>query len=289
MRLKSNPRVFFDLAWLMNFKFKNIVLNPVLILLFLNVCTKSYAQEVFIYRPKPEKNSLIQEKKITVHGEFFGHFQAPSTFPSFNDMSGSIDRWNFGFQNIVHFSPSTRFIAQLVTHDDGHQRTKFDWHFSIRQKVFDNLVFMIGHDSNHDSDHESRVGQSIYFLNRNYIGFGIPIETRTLYIEPFTWFLYNSNQMSHLDMSGEEVFQEYGIRLGCWFKNGVGIHGQILAQTDGVFALVQTYRANLIIRIQILEPLEISIGTSLWKDIRESLLGNKDVFYKFTWGIAVPF
>ncbi len=68
-------------------------------------------------------------------------------------MSGSLDRWNFGFQNIVHFTPTTRFISQLVTHDDGDQRTKFDWHFSLRQTVFENLVFIIGHDSNHDSDH----------------------------------------------------------------------------------------------------------------------------------------
>ena len=276
----------------MNFKLeKKFIFFPFLILLLVSLClfSKASAQEVFIFRPKPEKNAWSQEKKITVHGEFFGHLQSPSTFLSFNDMSGSTDRWNFGFQNIIHFTPSTRFLAQLVTHDDGHQRTKFDWHFSIRQTVFENLVFFIGHDSNHDSDHESRRGQSMYFLNRNYIGFGIPFETGSLYLEPFTWFFHNSNQRSHLDMSGKKVKQEYGIRLGYWFENGVGIHGQILAQTDNVLAAGNTYMATVFIRIRILKSLEISLGSSIWKDIRESHLGNKDKFYKFMWGIALPF
>jgi hypothetical protein len=249
----------------------------------------AFAQEIFIYRPKPEKNALSLENKITVHGEFFGHLQSPSTFPSFNDLSGSIDRWNFGFQNIVHFTPTTRFIAQLVTHDNGHQRTKFDWHFSFRQTVFENLVFIIGHDSNHDSDHKSERDQGMYFLNRNYIGFGIPFDTGTFYIEPFTWFFHNSNQKNHLDMSGEKVKQEYGIRLGYGFENGIGIHGQICAQTDDLFAGGRTYTATLFIRIRIFNPLEISFGSSIWKDILESPLGNKNKFYKFMWGIIVPF
>jgi len=272
----------------MNFKSK-IVLGAFFILLSLSLFTNAFAQEIFIYRPKSEKNALSQENKITVHGEFFGHLQSPSTFPSFNDMSGSIDRWNFGFQNIIHFTPSTRFLAQLVTHDDGHKRTKFDWHFSIRQKVLDNLVFFIGHDSNHDSDHESRRGQSMYFLNRNYVGFGIPFETGSFYFEPFTWLFYNTNQRSYLDMSGEEVQQEYGIRLGYWYENRLGIHCQILAQTDDLFASGQTYTATLFIRIRIFKLLEISLGSSIWKDIGESRLGNKDIFYKFMWGIVVPF
>jgi len=275
----------------MNFNLKKIILCPFLVLLLvsLNLFTNAFAQEIFIYRPKPEKNALNLEKKIILHGELFGHLQSPSTFPSFNDMSGSKDRWNFGFQNIIHFTPSTRFIAQLVTHDNGHQRTKFDWHFSLRQKVWDNLVFIIGHDSNHDSDHESRRDQSMYFLNRNYIGIGLPFETGTLYIEPFTWFFHNSNQRSYLDMSGEEVKQEFGIRLGYWFENGIGIHGQIFAQTDNLLAAAQTIMATVFIRIRIFKPLEISIGSSIRKDIQESNLGNKDIFYKFMWGIAVPF
>ncbi|MCJ7579557.1 MAG: hypothetical protein MUP98_03370 [Candidatus Aminicenantes bacterium] len=278
----------------MNFKReKKFIFCPFLILLlvlvFLGLSSKAFAQEIFIFRPKPEKNALSQEKKITVHGEFFGHLLSPSTFPSFTDMSGSLDRWNFGFQDIIHFTPSTRFIAQLVTHDDGHQRTKFDWHFSLRQTVFDNLVFIIGHDSNHDSDHESRRDQSRYFLNRNYIGFGIPFETGSFYFEPFTWFFHNSNQRSYLDMSGEKVKQEYGIRLGYWFENGIGIHGQIFTQTDSVLSSGNTYMASVFIRIKILQFLEVSLGSSIWKDIRESPLGNKDKFYKFMWGIALPF
>ncbi len=275
----------------MNFKFEKNILYPFLILLLvsLNLTTKAFAQEIFIFRPKPEKNSLSLGKKITVHGEFFGHLQSPSTFPSFNDRSGSIDRWNFGFQNTIYFTPTTRFLAQLVTHDDGNRRTKFDWHFSIRQTVFDNLVLYIGHDSNHDSDHKSQRDLGAYFLNRNYIGLGIPFETGNLYIEPFTWFLHNTNQRSYLDMSGERVKQEYGIRLGYWFENGIGLHGQIFAQTNELFASGQTYLATLFIRTRIFKSLEISIGSSIWKDIRLSQLGNKDKFYKFMWGIVVPF
>ncbi len=272
----------------MNFKSK-VVLVFFFILLSLSLFTKAFAQEIFIYRPNPEKNALSLENKITVHGEFFGHLQYPSTFPSFNDLSGPTDRWNIGFQNIIHFTPSTRFLAQLVTHDDGHKRTKFDWHFSIRQKVLDNLVFFIGHDSNHDSDHLSLRGQSMYFLNRNYAGFGIPFESGSFYIEPFTWFFYNSNQRSYLDMSGKEVQQEYGIRLGYWHENLVGIHCQFLAQADTLFASGQSYMATVFIRIRIFKSLEISIGTSIWKDIQESRLGNKDKFYKFMWGIVFPF
>jgi len=278
----------------MNFKLKKkFIFSSFLILLLvlasLSLCSKAFGQEIFIYRPKPEKNALSLEKKITVHGEFFGHLQSPSTYPSFNDLTGSTDRWNFGFQNIIHFTPSTRFFAQLVTHDDGHQRTKFDWHFSIRQTVFDNLVLIMGHDSNHDSDHESRKGQGMYFLNRNYIGFGIPFETGNFFIEPFTWFFHNSNQRSHLDLSGEEVKQEYGIRVGYWFENGVSLHSQIFAQTEELFARGQTYMATLFIRIRILNFLEISLGSTIWKDIQESPLLNKDIFYKLMWGIAVPF
>ncbi len=272
----------------MNFKLK-IVPGTFLIFLFLSLFTHAFSQEIFIYRPKAEKNPLSLEKKITLHGEFFGHLQSPSTFPSFNDNSGSIDRWNMGFQNIIHFTPSTRFLAQLVTHDDGEKRTKFDWHFSLRQKVLDNLVFIIGHDSNHDSDHESGRGQSMYFLNRNYIGFGIPFITGSFYIEPFTWFFHNTNLKNHLDMSGETVVQEYGIRLGYWYENLVGVHGQILAQTDTLFASGQTYMATVFIRFRIFKPLEISLGTYIWKDMKTSSLGNKDKFYKIMWGIVVPF
>jgi len=83
--------------------------------------------------------------------------------------------------------------------------------------------------------------------------------------------------------------QEFGIKLGYWFENGVGIHSQIIAQTDNLLAAAQTYMATMFIRIRIFKPLEISLGSSIWKDIRESNLGNKDIFYKFMWGIVVPF
>ena len=65
---------------------------------------------------------------------------SPSTFPSYNDLSGPVDRWNFGFQNYFPITTTTTLMAQLVTHDDGRQRTKFDWHFHLRQVIVDNLV-----------------------------------------------------------------------------------------------------------------------------------------------------
>ena len=90
-------------------------------------------------------------------------------------------------------------------------------------------------------------------------------------------------------MSGEEVKQEFGLRLGYWFENGIGIHSQIFTQTEDLFALGQTYLATLFIRVRIFKSLEISLGSSIWKDTQESSLGNKDMFYKFMWGIAIPF
>ncbi len=90
-------------------------------------------------------------------------------------------------------------------------------------------------------------------------------------------------------MSGENVKQEYGIRMGYWFENGLSLHGQILAQTDKMLAAGNTYMATVFMRIRIIKFLELSLGASLWKDTRESLLGNKDKFYKLMWGIVIPF
>ncbi|MGD2295609.1 MAG: hypothetical protein PVF22_07210 [Candidatus Aminicenantes bacterium] len=247
------------------------------------------AQEIFIFRPKLEKDPLFKAQKITVHGEFYGHLQYPSTFPSYNDLSGPEDRWNLGFQNIIHITNSTRFLAQLVTHDDGRRRTKFDWHFSLRQALFKNFVLIFGHDSNHDSDYQSHLGEHRYFLNRNYIGFGLPFEKGSFYVEPFTWFLHNSNQKSYLDLTGEKVRQEYGFRLGYWYQDTLGIHLQIFVQSDSFFAGGQTTTADLIIRIRVFKFLELSLGSRVWKDIQESPLGNKEKYYKLMWGLVVPF
>lgn len=248
-----------------------------------------FAQDIFIWRPDLNKKNLSEQHKIFIHGEYFVQLQSPCTFPSYNDLSGPEDRWNYGFQNRIFFTRNTSFLGQLITHDDGGRRTKFDWHFSLRHSPFENLVFIIGHDSNHDSDFQSHLNQKSFYLNRNYIGFGIPFQTEALYVEPFTWFLHHTNHKGHLDFSGEKLRQEYGIRLGLRKKKFAVANLQVLSQSEKIFSLAQTIRADLIIRIKLLDYFELSLGTSLWKDITESRLENKKYFYKFIWGIAIPF
>ncbi len=250
----------------------------------------AYSYVLFIYRPYFEKKPVSQENKITLHGEFFGHLQLPSTFPSYNDLSGTADRWNYGFRNTIFITENTVFLAQLVTHDDNRSRTKFDWHFSLRQFLSERIVLIIGHDSNHDSDHRSEVNQSRFYVNRNYIGLGFPSKKKDLYIEPFFWYLLkNTRQKGYLDLSGDTPRYEYGLRVAKWFKGQVGIHFQIFYQAEKLFSRRQTHIADLIVRIKLLDWLELSAGGGIWKDIKTSPLGNKLKFYKLTWGVAIPF
>ena len=249
----------------------------------------SLGQEVFIFRPRPDKKTLASEGVLSVHGELFGHLQAPSTFPSFNDLSGKIDRWNYGFRNFFFLTPTTTLIAQLVTHDDTTNRTKFDWHFSLRQDIVPHLVFILGHDSNHDSDHTSFLRGKPYYTNRNYMGAGIPIEGVDFYIEPFFWVFHHANQRTHLDLSGEKVRQELGFRAGLLLAPEASLSLQVIAQSDGLFYLGQTYSGDLFLRIKLAAWFELSLGGSLQKDLVQSPLGNKQTFYKFMWGIAIPF
>ncbi len=274
----------------MNFKKRiSIVFFFLLFSCFL-VPDSIYSYIIFIYRPYFDKKPVSQEKKITLHGEFFGHLQLPSTFPSYNDLSGITDRWNYGFRNIIFITENTVFLAQLVTHDDNHSRTKFDWHFSLRQFLSENLVLIIGHDSNHDSDHRSVVNQSRFYVNRNYIGLGLPSKKGDFYIEPFLWYLLKTTkQRGYLDLSGDTPRYEYGLRVGRWFEDQVGIHFQIFHQTEKLFSRRQTYIVDLIIRIRLLNWLELSGGGGIWKDIKTSPLGNKQKFYKLIWGVAIPF
>ena len=274
----------------MNFKKSISIVFFFLLFLCLLAPNSIHSYVIFIYRPYFDKTPVSQEKKITIHGEFFGHLQLPSTFPSYNDLSGSKDRWNYGFQNIIFITENTIFLAQLVTHDDNHSRTKFDWHFSLRQFLSENLVLIIGHDSNHDSDHRSVINQSRFYVNRNYIGLGFPSKKGNFYIEPFFWYLLKTTkQRGHLDLSGETPRVEYGLRIGRWFEDRVGIHFQVFHQAKKLFSRRQTYIADLIIRIRLLNWLELSAGGGIWKDIKTSPLGNKQKFYKLIWGIAIPF
>lgn len=246
-------------------------------------------QEIFVYRSYKEKKPLFPDNKLILHGEFFGQLQIPSNFPSYNDLSGKEDRWNFGFRNRIFITEKFSFLAQLVTHDDGSKRTKFDWHFSLRLNPVENLVIILGHDSNHDSDYQSTYKGSAYYLNRNYVGFGLPFQAGDFYFEPFTWLLYHTNHAGHLDLSGEELLQEYGIRIGAWIQESFGMSLQIIAQSEAFFSLGQTFMADLIIRVKLLDHVELSFGGSIWKDIVESRLGKKQTFTKLHWGIAIPF
>lgn len=259
------------------------------VILQLTSPTLSSGYEIFIYRPFKEKDTLSQQNKITLHGDFFAQIQSPSTFPSFNDLSGDIDRWNFGFRNSIFLTETTKLVAQLVVHDDAHNRTKFDWHFSLHQKLFDNFVLIFGHDSDHDSDHVSLYKQKPYYTNRNYVGFSLPIERENFHIEPFTWFFHHSNQRAYLDLSGNKLRQELGLRAGAIVAEKVTLSFQIFSQTDHYFYLGQAFWMDLIIRIPVTKWLELSLGTSLWKDLETSPLGNRQKFYKFFWGLAIPF
>ncbi len=247
------------------------------------------ATEVFIHRPGLNEVPLILAKKLIVHGELFFNRLSPSTFPSYNDLSGPADVWNFGFQNYFPITKTTTLMAQLVTHDDGRQRTKFDWHFHLRQAIVDNLVAIIGHDSDHDSEHTSRLQGKPFYTNRNYVGVGIPVEGRNFYIEPFTWFFHHSNQRAYLDLSGEGLRQEYGLRASVWAREGISAHAQAVFQTVKIFSLGQAFTGELIIRLRLASWLELSIGGSVWTDIELSALGVKQSFHKISWGIAIPF
>jgi hypothetical protein len=147
----------------------------------------------------------------------------------------------------------------------------------------------VGHDSNHDSDYQSRRGEKPYFLNRNYLGLGIPFQVKNMYVEPFTWFFHHSNQVGHLDQSGEKLRQEFGLRIGFWHLERLSLSLQMLFQTEKIFSLGQSFLADIIFRIRIFDSLELSLGGGIWQDIQASRLGNKQNYYKFIWGLAIPF
>jgi len=274
----------------MNFKDKkHFAARMLTALICLSGAVNLFSQDYFIYRPWLDKKPVTQTGSVTIHGEWFGQLQAPSTFPSYNDLTGPVDRWSYGFQNMIFMGEKTSFLAQLVTHDKGGVRTKFDWHFSFRYTPLENFTVILGHDSNHDSENQSRLNNKDFYLNRNYAGFGIPFMAGAVYIEPFTWFFHHTNQRGHLDYSGEKLKQEYGIRIGTWIEERVGLNFQLLTQSESYFSLGQSILAEIIIRIKLLDYLQLSFGAHTWKDMQDNRNGEKLKFYKFSWGIAVPF
>jgi hypothetical protein len=245
--------------------------------------------EMFIHHPGLNRTSISAEGKVILHGEVFAHLLSPSTFPSYNDLTGLPDKWNLGFQDFFPITPTTTLMAQLMAHDDGGQRTKFDWHFHLRQVIFPCLAAYIGHDSDHDSEHQSLFRGKPYYTNRNYIGIGIPIEGRSYFIEPFTWFFHHSNQRVFLDMSGERLLQEYGLRASAWTGEGLSANLQVVFRTDTAFSLGQDFMGELILRAQVAPWLHLSLGGTVWTDLKATAPGRKRNFHKIMWGLAIPF
>lgn len=251
--------------------------------------TYSFSQEFFIHRPDLKEKTSLKNKRLHLHGDYFFHLHQPGTFPSYNDLSGPEDRVNLGFHNYLLFGSRTRLLAQLITHDDGGRRTKFDWHFSLRHRPFENLVLIIGHDSNHDSDYQSILNGRAYYLNRNYIGFGFPVEAGLFYFEPFTWFFHHSNQRGHLDYSGDKLKQEYGFRTGALLTESICLSLQFIGQSEAYFSWGQSFLADVLIRIRLFSSLELSLGGGIWRDLNPSRLDQKLGYHKIIWGIAFPF
>lgn len=245
--------------------------------------------ELFIYRRYDPRDNLLAQRKITMHGELFGQLLYPSSYPSYNDLSGENDRWNFGFHDHFFISPGTLFHAQLVTHDKDGERTKFDWHFSLRQRLFSVLALDIGHDSDHDSDHTSYLNGKPYYTNRNYVGLHLSWAGASFLVEPFLRFFHSTNQRTYLDLSGEKLHQEYGLRVGVAFGRAGGLSLQVLGQSSTVFGRVETGLAELILRFRLEDWLEATLGGGIWTDARTSPQGKKQTFSKLLWGIAIPF
>jgi hypothetical protein len=245
--------------------------------------------EIFIFRRFDLRENLLEKKKISMHGEFFGQLLAPSTFPSYNDLSGEEDRWNFGFHNYLLITPTTALHAQLITHDDNRERTKFDWHFSLRQEVVRNLALDIGHDSDHDSDHTSTLLGRPYYTNRNYFGVYVPWAGEAFVAELFLRFFHHSNQRVHLDLSGEKLKQELGLHVGASLGEAASLSLQVIMQSSGKLGRSETWLADLIFRARLSGWLEATLGGGVWSDLIGSPLGNKQTFYRLTWGIAIPF
>ncbi len=247
------------------------------------------AEDRYIYREFNPKEALSLTGRVTLHGELFSQLQAPSSFPSYNDLSGPADRWEIGFQDYVLITPTTEILAQLVAHNRGAEFTKFDWHFALRQRVVSHLVFLIGHDSNHDADHESRLYDKHFFLNRNYLGVGVPFTGRGFLVEPFVRFFHHSNQRTRLDVSGEPLKQESGLRVGARLGPAATLSFQGLIQSSGIFNLAQAWSADVFLELRLTDWLQAVVGGGLWRDWSVDAAGRKQSFRKLIWGISVPF
>lgn len=259
------------------------------LLLPLVAASRLAGHEIFIYRQLSGNEAMSVTGRLTLRGEFFGQLQAPSSFPSYNDLSGPVDRWTYGFQDYVLITPTTTLLAQLVTHDRGGERTKFDWHFSLRQGLARGLVIILGHDSDHDAEHASELEGKPFYTNRNYIGVGLPFEGEGFVIEPFLRFFHHTNQRTRLDLTGAKLKQESGVRLGARLGPGVTLSLQTLIQSSAAFNLAQAWMADGILRVRLASWLEVTLGGSVWQDWWSDASGGRTTYSKLFWGIAIPF
>lgn len=245
--------------------------------------------ELYVFRRFDPTDSLTVAGRVVLRGELFAQIQSPSTFPSYNDLSGDADIWNFGFHDYLMITPSILLHVQLVTHDDGRNRTKFDWHFSLRQEVAGVAAVIIGHDSDHDSDHLSRLDGKPFYTNRNYVGLGIPVAGRNFIAEPFFRLFHHTNQRVHLDLSGEKLVQEIGLRLGGAPVSWAGVSFQVIWQSSRAFRAGEAFLADLGLRFRVAPWLELAAGGSIWADRLGSPKGKKQSFSKLFWGLDIPF
>jgi hypothetical protein len=245
--------------------------------------------ELFIFRRLDRSENLAARHRLSLRGELFGQAQLPSNFPSYNDLSGPPDRWSYGFQNDLLLTPTTQLRTQLVAHDLGGERTKFDWHFSLAQELGRHLRLALGHDSDHDSDHVSVLRGRPFYTNRNYVEVGFPFSGPAHLVEPFVRFFHHTNQPVHLDLSGEKLRLEYGLRFGAVLNAFTSLSVQVIGQSSRVFDWGETWLADLFFRFELAPWLEAIVGGSLWADRETSPRGNKKSFHKLIWGIAFPF
>jgi len=259
-------------------------------LLLLPLAARLAGYEMFVFRRYDRKEAFSLTGRVRLQGDLFAQVQAPSSFPSYNDHSGPADRWTIGFQEQLVITPTTFLVGQLVAHNRGPEFTKFDWHFSLRQEVMSNLVVLFGHDSDHDADHESLLDGKHYFTNRNYFGVEVPVTGADLLVEPFLrFFLGSTRQPTRLDLTGDEISQESGVRLGARFGPSVTLSAQALVQSSAVFNLAQAWLAEVIVRFRLTGWLEATVGGTVWQDWGEDTAGVKQTFSRLSWGLAVPF
>jgi len=129
-----------------------------------------------------------------------------------------------------------------------------------------------------------------FYTNRNYVGLSLPVEFESFAIEPFIWFFHHTNQRTYLDLSGNKLKQEIGLRAATWLRDGrATVSLQLVSQTSELFYLGQAFRLDVIVRVKLADWIELSWGGGLWQDREESPLGLKQRFYKYTWGLAIPF